>query len=44
MSEQPDQQVSGEEEYTDEQLQSAVFEYLSEMTGENITSLDDLYG
>ena len=44
MSEQPDQQVSGEEEYTDEELQSAVFEYLSEMTGENITSLDDLYG
>jgi len=44
MSEQPDQQVSGEEEYSDEELQSAVFEYLSEMTGENITSLDDLYG
>jgi len=43
MSEQPDQQVSGEEEYSDEELQSAVFEYLSEMTGENITSLDDLY-
>lgn len=43
MSEQPDQQVSGEEEYSDEELQSAVFEYLSEMTGQNITSLDDLY-
>tara|TARA_R100001480_G_scaffold36974_1_gene49740 strand:- start:205 stop:1290 length:1086 start_codon:yes stop_codon:yes gene_type:complete len=43
MSEQPDQQVSGEEEYSDEELQSAVFEYLSEMTGENISSLDDLY-
>jgi len=43
MSEQPDQQVSGEEEYSDEELQSAVFDYLSEMTGENITSLDDLY-
>ena len=36
MSEQPDQQVSGEEEYSDEELQSAVFEYLSEMTGENL--------
>jgi len=44
MSEQPDQQVSDGEEYSDEELQSAVFEYLSEMTGENITSLDDLYG
>ena len=43
MSEQPDQQASGEEQYSDEELQSAVFEYLSEMTGENITSLDDLY-
>ena len=43
MSEQPDQQVSGDEEYSDEELQSAVFEYLSEMTGEDITSLDDLY-
>ena len=43
MSDEPDQQVSDGEEYSEEQLQSAVFEYLSEMTGENITSLDDLY-
>lgn len=41
MSEQPDQQVSDGEQYSDEELQSAVFEYLSEMTGETITSLDD---
>lgn len=41
--EQPQQEAAGEEEYSDEELQSAVFEYLSEMTGENITSLDDLY-
>tara|TARA_S200002703_G_scaffold152680_1_gene153336 strand:- start:627 stop:1718 length:1092 start_codon:yes stop_codon:yes gene_type:complete len=41
--EQPQQEADGEEEYSDEELQSAVFEYLSEMTGENITSLDDLY-
>ena len=43
MSDEPDQQVSDGEEYSEEQLQSAVFEYLSEMTGEEITSLDDLY-
>ena len=43
MSDEPDQQVSDGEEYSDEELQSAVFEYLSEMTGEDITSLDDLY-
>ena len=42
-SDEPDQQVSDGEEYSEEQLQSAVFEYLSEMTGEEITSLDDLY-
>lgn len=41
--EQPQQEAAGEEQYSDEELQSAVFEYLSEMTGENITSLDDLY-
>ena len=33
-----------QEEYSDEQLQSAVFEYLSEITGEDIRSIDDLYG
>ena len=43
MSDEPDQQVPDGEEYSEEQLQSAVFEYLSEMTGEEITSLDDLY-
>ena len=43
MSDEPDQQGSDGEEYSEEQLQSAVFEYLSEMTGEEITSLDDLY-
>ena len=43
MSDEPDQQVSDGEEYSEEQLQSAVFEFLSEMTGEEITSLDDLY-
>ena len=43
MLDEPDQQVSDGEEYSEEQLQSAVFEYLSEMTGEEITSLDDLY-
>ena len=41
--EQSQQESADEEEYSDEELQSAVFEYLSEMTGENITSLDDLY-
>lgn len=41
--EQPQQEAAGEEQYSDEELQAAVFEYLSEMTGENITSLDDLY-
>ena len=43
MSDEPDQQGSDGEEYSEEQLQLAVFEYLSEMTGEEITSLDDLY-
>ncbi len=36
-------QPVAQEEYSDEELQSAVFDYLSEMTGEDITSLDDLY-
>jgi len=41
--EQPQQEDAGEEEYSDEELQSAVFQYLSEVTGEEIRSLDDLY-
>jgi hypothetical protein len=41
--EQPQQEAAGEEEYSDEELQSAVFQYLSEVTGEKIRSLDDLY-
>ena len=41
--EQPQQEGAGEEEYSDEELQSAVFQYLSEVTGEEIRSLDDLY-
>lgn len=41
--EQPQQEVAGEKQYSDEELQSAVFEYLSEVTGEDIRSIDDLY-
>ena len=41
--EQPQQEGAGEEQYSDEELQSAVFEYLSEVTGEDIRSIDDLY-
>jgi len=41
--EQPQQEGANEEEYSDEELQSAVFQYLSEVTGEEIRSLDDLY-
>ena len=41
--EQPTQEVASEDSYNEEDLQSAVFEYLSEMTGEEIRSLDDLY-
>ena len=41
--EQPQQEAADEEQYSDEELQSAVFEYLSEVTGEDIRSIDDLY-
>ena len=36
-------QPVAQEEYSDEELQSAVFDYLSEVTGEDIKSIDDLY-
>lgn len=41
--EQPQQESADEGQYSEEELQGAVFEYLSEMTGEDIRSIEDLY-
>ncbi len=43
VQEDPVQETQQEETYSDQQVEEAVFSYLSERLGQNISSIDDLY-